>query len=142
MSMKLVQTAFDAAANQHRVADSVATPVSGLDGYSSPQRVDADRPREPAQRRFLLQAMERLGIDDAELARRLCVGQAVVDGWLQESVGAESFRELEPSTWQLVREMLRVGQGGGGLPSGLAGPSATLAGKGAVVKERKPASRS
>lgn len=64
-------------------------------------------PKEPAQRRFLLDAMAQLGIDRAELASRLCVGEAVVDAWLQENSVAQGFRDLEPATWQLVRELLR-----------------------------------
>lgn len=64
-------------------------------------------PKEPAQRRFLLDAMTHLGMDRTELATRLCVGEAVIDAWLQENSAAQGFRDLEPATWQLVRELLR-----------------------------------
>lgn len=139
MSSNLAQTTLRTGATVQRNADPLATRVPGLEApVLSSRAIAAYGPREPAQRGFLLQAMAQLGIERFELAKRLCVGTEVIDGWLKGSVAADGFRELEPATWELVRELLREGRGGGSA-SGLPRPSLTLDGKGAPLREKKPA---
>jgi hypothetical protein len=142
MSSNLAQTTLGTVATVQRNADPLATRVPGLEAHAlSSRAIAAQRPREPAQRAFLLQAMEQLGIDRFELAKRLCVGTAVIDGWLEGSVAADGFRELEPGDMG-VGERTIAGRSGRWI--GFWSPKAVFdpGRQRGPLREKKPASRS
>jgi hypothetical protein len=58
-----------------------------------------------AQRDFLLSAMEELGLTQELFAARLGCEQRSLDRWLMLSTSID-YREMDRSTWGLVREIM------------------------------------
>ena len=60
------------------------------------------------QQEFLRDAMKRLGMTRQKFADRICASKRRLDSWLLPSESKE-FRELDPTIWQFIREILENG---------------------------------
>jgi hypothetical protein len=62
--------------------------------------------RKPkTQQAFLLEAMQRMGMDAEQFARRLGASRRRLDDWLR-APGEAGYVELDPVIWTFVREIL------------------------------------
>ena len=62
--------------------------------------------RKPkTQQAFLLEAMQRMGMDADQFARRLGASRRRLDDWLR-APGEPGYVELDPVIWTFVREIL------------------------------------
>jgi len=62
--------------------------------------------RKPkTQQAFLLEAMQRMGMDAEQFARRLGASRRRLDDWLR-APGEPGYVELDPVIWTFVREIL------------------------------------
>ncbi|NZD45578.1 hypothetical protein HZU84_06950 [Sphaerotilus natans subsp. sulfidivorans] len=62
--------------------------------------------RKPkTQQAFLLEAMQRMGMDADQFARRLGASRRRLDDWLR-APGESGYVELDPVIWTFVREIL------------------------------------
>ncbi|MYM92441.1 transcriptional regulator [Duganella vulcania] len=59
-----------------------------------------------AQREFLLEAMEILGLDEAAFAKRLNASDFTLRKWLADPDDPPNYQELRPIVWSHVREIL------------------------------------
>lgn len=57
------------------------------------------------QQEFLRDAMAQLGMTRQEFADRIHASKRRLDSWLLPSK-SKQFRELEPTIWQFIREIL------------------------------------
>lgn len=58
-----------------------------------------------SQQEFLREAMEKLGMTREGFAVRICASKRRLDTWLLPSE-SKGFRELDPTIWQFIREIL------------------------------------
>lgn len=62
--------------------------------------------RKPkSQQAFLLEAMQRMGMEHDQFARRLGASRRRLDDWLK-STGEPGSIELDPVIWTFVRELV------------------------------------
>jgi hypothetical protein len=62
--------------------------------------------RKPkSQQAFLLEAMQRMGMDPDQFARRLGASRRRLDDWLKRT-GEPGSIELDPVIWTFVRELV------------------------------------
>jgi aspartate carbamoyltransferase catalytic subunit len=59
-----------------------------------------------SQQEFLRDAMEQLGLTRQAFADRLHTKKRRLDDWLLPSE-SKGFRELDPTIWQFIREILK-----------------------------------
>ena len=65
----------------------------------------ATKKKTMSQQEFLRDAMERLGMTREAFAERICASKRRLDTWLLPSE-SKGFRELDPTIWQFIREIL------------------------------------
>lgn len=67
----------------------------------------ATKKKTVSQQEFLRDSMEKLGMTREGFAVRICASKRRLDSWLlpPESKG---FRELDPTIWQFIREVLET----------------------------------
>lgn len=65
----------------------------------------ATKKKTVSQQEFLRDAMEQLGMTRQAFAERIRASKRRLDTWLLPSE-SKGFRELDPTIWQFIREIL------------------------------------
>jgi len=65
-----------------------------------------EQSKDITQQEFLRDACEILGLEQKQMAARMCAPWTTFKKWLQPTTAKQNYREMPDIAWQLVREIL------------------------------------